>query len=195
VRIPEAVVHVKDRREDKLDVRRASVRTYFEKSGGLGHARREWAFFEEHIGENVFEVVGFVQSYRFAAFVFDPDQQVIHQALADAGQVDDNGDVHRAQMIGGADARKHQRLRRIYRPARQDDFTIDARLLGTPVLNELDADDFIFVEEQSRDVGAGLDPQVRARQDRLEKSGGGAVAFAVLLGDLKVACPFLPSPV
>src|SRR5215510_2065074 len=191
VGIPEAVVHVKDRREEKLDVRRASMRTHFEKSGGLAYARCEWAFFEEHIVENVFDVVGSVQSYRFEAFVFDSDQQVIHQVLADAGQVDDNGDVHRAQMIGGADARKHQRLQRIYRPARQDDFTIDARLLGTPVLNELDADDPIFVEEQSRDVGAGLDPQVRARQDRLEKSGGGAVAFAVLLGDLKIAYAFL----
>src|SRR6185503_15109942 len=101
VGISEAVVHVEDRREYQLDVRRGPRLIGFEEGDRLGHVRRERAFFEEEIIEDVFYVVGSVKSYRFAALVFDSDQQVIHQVLTDAWQVGDDGDVHRAQVIGG----------------------------------------------------------------------------------------------
>src|SRR5262249_53848933 len=90
-------------------------------------------------------------------------------------------------MFGGADAREHQCLRRVDSSARQDDFAIDARPLGLAVLNEFHAYGFAIVEEQLGDVSAGLDLQIRSRKDRFEKSGGGAVAFTVLLSDLEVA--------
>src|SRR5262249_36307777 len=60
-------------------------------------------------------------------------------------------------------------------------------LLGLSVLNVFDSDNLVSVVEQSRDVSAGLHRQIRARQDRFEKSRGGAVASTVFLCDLEVA--------
>ncbi len=78
---------------------------HFQSRLGLDEASRfadvgsQRAFFEEQVVENVFEVIGLIQTDWLAALVLDADQRVVLQVLPDAGQIGDDGKAERAQMI------------------------------------------------------------------------------------------------
>ena len=66
-------------------------------------------------------------------------EQVVVQVLADAGQVGDDVDPERAQVVRGPDAREQEQLRRADRPAAHDDLC-RVRALDAAVVRPLDAD-------------------------------------------------------
>ena len=49
---------------------------------------------------------------------------MVDQVLADAGQIDEAVDAVVAQMVGRADPRQHQQLRRHQRAGREDDLAV-----------------------------------------------------------------------
>ncbi len=103
------------------------------------------------------------------------------------------------QVIGRADARQHQELRRVHRAARQDDLAAAARDLVAAVDHVAHAHGAVLVEDDALDQGVGDDVDVVAvALDRRPQIGAGrapallvalrhlVVADAVLLGAIEV---------
>ena len=106
-------------------------------------------------------------------------EQVVVQVLADAGQVRDDVDAERAQVIRRPDPREQEELRRPDRPAAHDDLP-GVRALDAAVLRPLDADAPRAVEQQAPRDRAGDHLEVRVALDRTDVGRRGAVADAVL---------------
>ena len=106
-------------------------------------------------------------------------EQVVVQVLADAGQVRDDVDAERAQVIRRPDPREQEELRRPDRPAAHDDL-LGLRALDAAVLRPLDADAARAVEQQAPRDRAGDQLEVRVGLDRTDVRRRGAVPDAVL---------------
>src|SRR6202042_178721 len=61
------------------------------------------------------------------------DVHVVLEVLAHSGQVMDDRDAERLQLVGRADARQQQQARRVHRAAAQDQLTVDPDALGFAV--------------------------------------------------------------
>ena len=104
--------------------------------------------------------------------------QMILQILAD-GQVDERVHADLFQMIGGADARQHQEVRRVERAAGEDHLAVGGRLHLHAVVRIGDAARAGSVHDDARDVGAGFHAQVRALLGRAQEGVGGGRAAPV----------------
>ena len=124
---------------------------------------------------------------------------MVLQVAADTRQVVQGPDAERRQMIGRADARQHEELRRVHHAARQDDLAAAARDLVAAVDHVAHAHGAVLVEDDALDQGVGDDvdvvavaldggPEIGARRAPalLLALGHLVVADAVLLGAIEV---------
>ena len=118
------------------------------------------------------------------AFVVKPDAQVILQVLPDARQVLDHRNAVAAQFIRRADARQHQKLGRIHRPAGQDDFPAGAHHLPRATPGNLHADGTAALEQHAGGLGLGDDGQIAAPLGCTKEGPGGGPAAIILAGAL-----------
>ena len=114
---------------------------------------------------------------------------MVLQVAADAGDVEQRPDAERAEVIGRADARQHQQLRRVHRAAAQDDLALGARDLVPAVDEVAHAHGVVLVEDDALDqrVGDDVDVVLVALDRGPQVGAGGAPALLVLLRDLVVA--------
>ena len=115
---------------------------------------------------------------------------MVLQALADAGQIMVDLDAMLSQLRRRADAGDHQELRRLDGAGGEDDLTCADRLLDA-VDAAGDADGPLALEPDARDLGVGLDLEIRSRPGGLQVAGGTAAASAAADGELEVADAFL----
>ena len=118
----------------ELDVRCFKIIAGFDKpggeAGGHGHGARARCYvFETDLGLTK-QAADLVIQGGFVAFVDQPRLQVVLHVLADTLQVLFNLDTVFGQLVGLADAGQHQQLRRIDRPAGQDNFLARLHCLG-----------------------------------------------------------------
>jgi hypothetical protein len=111
---------------------------------------------------------------------------VVLQADTHGRGIDDHRDVVRAQLVGRADSRQHQQLRRLHRPAGDDDLTGRAGFARRPVTDVANPRRPFAVEEQLADVRVGLHGDVGALHDRPEVGIGNGPASPRSLGHLIV---------
>ena len=84
--------------------------------------------------------------------------RMVDQILADARQIGDAIDAVRAQMIGRADARQHQQLRRDQRAGGDDHFAVgEGLLLGAVGVAPGDADRAAVLDLDALRLGAEAD--------------------------------------
>jgi hypothetical protein len=81
--------------------------------------------------------------------------RVVLQADTHGRGIDDHQDAVRAQLVGRADPRQHQQLRRLHRPAGDDDLTGRAGFARRPVTDVANPRRPFAVEEQLADVRVG----------------------------------------
>ena len=98
--------------------------------------------------------------------VDDRREHVVVQVAPDAGQVGDDVDPEAAELVGRADAREQQQLRRLDRAGADDDLALGADPLDRAVPDDLDADAARALEEQPLRVRAGQHGEVRASRRR-----------------------------
>ena len=101
------------------------------------------------------------------------------QVLSHAGEVGDDVDSVRPQVLRGADPRVEEKLRRPDGPTAQDDLR-RTRSLAARGPRPLDADAAVALEQQAPRRGAQDELEVGARLDRADVRGRRAVADAVL---------------
>ena len=107
-------------------------------------------------------------------------QKVVVQVLADAGQVGDDVDPERAQVLRGPDAGEQEELRRSDRSAAHDDL-LGAGPLDAAVLRPLDADAAGAVEQRGAGrIAPGDELEGVRRLDGTDVRRRRAVAHAVL---------------
>ena len=117
----------------------------------------------------------------------DPDAEMILKILADAGGIDDRRHAHRLQMIGGTNARQHQDLRRVERPARYDDLAAGVNARDERILDVFDAGRALVLDDDLEHVGPGFYRQVLAAADGAQIGARGGRAPAVADGVLAAA--------
>ena len=83
------------------------------------------------------------------------DLEVVLQVAADLGQIGCDCNAVRPQMVGRPDAGQHQELRRVHRPAREDDLACRDELLSPAGARNPNSDATAPVELQARHEGAG----------------------------------------
>ena len=132
-----------------------------------------------------------VERARLFALVDNRRGDVVLQVLADAGQRYFHGDAVGAQFVRIADARQHQKLRRVDDAAAQDDFFPGVRGDVLAVLDIVDAGGALAVERDFRHQRAGFDGEVVSRQSRPQISVGCAATAAVFHRHLPGAETFL----
>jgi hypothetical protein len=88
-------------------------------------------------------------------------ERVIHQMRTDVGIVHDRGDPVFGQMVGRTDARNHQKLWRVNRAGRQNDFPFSAQQLSGAAPLHLDADRTPLRDAHAEDVRLGEHREVR----------------------------------
>ena len=95
--------------------------------------------------------------------------------------------TERAQVLGRADARDLQDVRRVHRAAAHDHLAVPAHRLGGAAAPDLDADAALALEQQAAGLRIGLDAQVRTAarlaQERLRRRAAPAPAPADDLRD------------
>ena len=103
---------------------------------------------------------------------------VVLQVRADPGQVGDDGDAVVAQVIGRADAGKHQQLGAVVGAGRDQHLARRPDGAGLAALAVADADGAAVLDEDAVDPGAGDDGQALVAGERVEERllGVGAVA-------------------
>ena len=117
---------------------------------------------------------------------------MVLQVAADAGCVMHHIDAGLLQQGSRADARQHQQLRRLQRSAREQHLTARKQSTSSATLQDLGADRAPTLEQDAQHPGTGLDAQVRPSTDvRVQIAARRAPAFALVLGDLVRAEPFL----
>ena len=125
-----AVVVHGDRQEVILQVRVLDTGAAADEAARLEVAGGAQALAEEHpVDADLQLVPGLerrVERHRLLAGVLDVDLQVVLQVLADARAVGRHRDAMGAQVVGRADAREQEQLRRIDRTACQDHFPLGA---------------------------------------------------------------------
>ncbi len=112
--------------------------------------------------------------------VDDRREQVVVEVATDAGQVGDDVDAERAQLVGRADARGEQEARGPDRAAGDDDLALRVRGLDAPAALVLHPDAAVALEDQAPRGRLGEDRQVRVIEHRPEVRARRAVARAVL---------------
>ena len=85
---------------------------------------------------------------------------MILEVAADAGIGGGDGDAHRLQVVGRADAREQEELRRVEGAAAQDHLAVGAELKPFPAAPRLDADGGAILDQDAVDEGAGQDLQI-----------------------------------
>src|SRR5580692_2677283 len=128
---------------------------------------------------------------RLLACVSDLRRNVILQILANARERGPRCDAVSAQLVGVADTRKHQKLRRVNDAAAQDHFLIRVRSDGPAALGIFDADRAFAVEYKLRHQRIGLDREIRATKGRTQVSISRAAAAAIAHGHLPGTEAFL----
>ena len=103
--------------------------------------------------------------------MLDVDLEVVLEVLADPGQVLDDVDAERPQLIGGADARQLQELRRVDRPAAEHDLAGLSPPRPSPRARELDTDGAVAVEPDAGDERERLDLEVGPGHHRMICAG------------------------
>jgi hypothetical protein len=95
--------------------------------------------------------------------------------------------TERAQVLGRADARDLQDVRRVHRAAAHDHLAVRAHRLGGAAAPDLNADAALALEQQAAGLRIGLDAQVRTAarlaQERLRRRAAPAPAPADDLRD------------
>ncbi|VWB89565.1 hypothetical protein BUB20358_04262 [Burkholderia ubonensis] len=124
----------------------------------------------------------------------DDEVDVIDQVRADVRRILHDRDAVPAQLVGRADARAHQQLRRVERTGRQDHFRARAERLHAPVARDRDADRALAVEAdaQHRRIGDHMQVRTVAAVDVRTRD---AATRAVAMRDLVEADAFLRGPV
>jgi len=118
---------------------------------------------------------------------------MVLQVAADTRQLVQAVDADRLQVIGRADARQHQELRRVHRASRENDLAAAARYLVAAVDLVTHAHGAIAVEDDPLDqrVGDHLDVVLVTLDRRPQIGARRAPALLVLLRDLVVTDAFL----
>jgi hypothetical protein len=111
---------------------------------------------------------------------------VVLQAGPHGGGVDDHRDVVSAQVVGRADTRQHQQLRRPDRPAGDDDLPGRAGFAWRSGVDVADPPRPVAFEGQLADQRVGLHGEVAAPHGRPEVGVGDRPASPRLLGHLIV---------
>src|SRR5262249_10817373 len=101
-----------------------------------------------------------------------------------ARTVHHHGDAEFAQVVGGADAGKHEQLRAADGTAAHDDLALDVGGLLGPALQVPDPGGPPALDHDLGDARVGLHLEVRARHGGREVGVGGRAAAAVGLGYL-----------
>src|ERR1700722_1668885 len=106
--------------------------------------------------------------------------RVVRHVLADAFEIDAWLDASLTQLVGRADARKQQQLRRVERAAGEDHLALGMRPVLLPILHVFDADGTRTVEEDARRMAAGdkLDIAAFHRGAQIGDCGARAPAVA-----------------
>src|SRR5207342_3913675 len=112
--------------------------------------------------------------HRLGGGVLDVDLEVVLEMVTDAGQVLDDVDPEGGQLGRVADARQLEPLRRVDRPAGEDDLLAPDELRAATAEGDLDADRGATVEDDPTDERARSDLEVRTLADRVEVGPGGA---------------------
>src|SRR5262249_31113539 len=97
LRVRKPVLHVINRTEDELQVRRRKARTGRDEATGLADVRGQRSPTEEQVIEDVPERLRARQRHRPRASVNHPSEEMVLKVLPYAGHVDDNVDAQGAQ--------------------------------------------------------------------------------------------------
>ena len=115
------------------------------------------------------------------------DREMVLEILAHAGQAHPRRDAHRAQMVGLANSRQHQELRRVEHTAREQHLARDRDSMEAAVLGVFDADRARPLEDDPGRERVRLDPEVGPPHGRPQKGDRSAAAAAVPDGPLRAA--------
>jgi len=127
--------------------------------------------------------------------IIDAGGNVILEILADPAQRHPHRDAVMAERVRIADAREHQKLRRVDDAAAQDHFALGMRGESRSALDEFDACGAASVEHDAAHKRIRLDCEIGSRQRRAQIGLGSAAAAAVLDRHLAGAEAFLLSAV
>ena len=117
----------------------------------------------------------------------DPRVQVVLQVGADRGLVEAHLDAERAELVGRADAREHQQLRRLVGARAEDHLALGLERGRRALDHGLDARRARAVEQHARDERHRHERDVRPRQHGVQVGDRGRAAHAVALGQLVAA--------
>ena len=106
-------------------------------------------------------------------------EDVVLEVPTDAGQVDGDVDAEAGELVGRADAREHQQLRRVEHAGAQDHLALGDDPLDGAVALDLDADAAATLDEQPPGRAPGADDEVRVPLGRREVGARGADPLAV----------------
>jgi hypothetical protein len=110
--------------------------------------------------------------------------EVILQIFPDAGQIKLDLNAVLPQFLGMTDARQHQQMWRVERPAAQDNFAGGPGVFQDTSTKVLKADGAIVLNDDLHRCGVGLNGEVRASLCRLQKSARSAASLTVSDGGL-----------
>src|ERR1700722_4883855 len=117
--------------------------------------------------------------------------QMVLQIFADSRQGVDDRRADRLEAIRVAHTRKLQELGRADRARGQNDFPPGPRLVGCAVLAVAEARSAATLEQDTLDMRAGREIQVRPFENRLQKRRRRAPAASAPLVDLEIARTFV----
>src|SRR6516164_5270676 len=95
---------------------------------------------------------------------------MVLQILADAFECDARWDLLSTELLGIANARQHQKLRRVDDATRQHDLAFGTHGAPVSVLQHLDPDGAISLKQHAGRERVGHNPQIFAPQGRIEVS-------------------------
>ena len=159
----QAPAQQRHRKPDKLKIGGGQSRVAADEGDRLVHAGSQHPATREQEPDQLGRGVGREECDRLRAVNDDPAGQVVLQVRADTHQVVARLHASGTQLVGIADARQHEQLRRVHRASADDDLAGGGHPLGhTGGIPVLHASGTGPVEQNPLDVSPGEDGQVAA---------------------------------
>ena len=157
---------------------------------GEGAAARQQVL-QPHLRQAEHAVLAAVQAQRLVEAIDHPGLQVVLQVAAHLGAVGHHGNAVLRQVLGRADARQQQQVRRVDGAAAEDDLAHRLHAMGGAVALHGHARGAAGGGGHAGGQRAGDDREVGARHRRLQIGAGGGPAQPVARGGLRAADAFL----